>query len=159
VTAPGRHSATARRRARVLAGLVARPRDGWLALQMAGWRLLLPVLKRRRSLPWLVALMWDGSGSERENPDREAYIAELATLVFRSRHIEKFGNCLDRSLVLYRYLSAVGANPELVVGMKRMQGAVEGHAWVEVRGRPVEESPEVLDGLARVTTFGAPMGA
>jgi hypothetical protein len=142
----------------VLAGLIARPGDAWLALRMKGWRLLLPVLKRRRPLPRLVSSMWDGEESQ-PRPDREARIAELAIIVFRSQHSQRFGNCLDRSLVLYRYLSAVGADPELLIGVKRAEGNVEGHAWVEVRGRPVEEPPEVLDSLARVTSFrGAQSG-
>jgi hypothetical protein len=87
VTALGGHSAAVKRRGRIVSGLLASPRDARLSLRMAGWRLLLPILKRRLPLPRLAAIMWAGGGSERE-PEREARIAELAIIVFRSQHSE-----------------------------------------------------------------------
>ena len=120
---------------------------------MAGWRLVLPVLKRRLPLPRLAAMMWRGEAHPSLEPGREERIAELATVVFRSEHVERFGNCLDRSLVLYRYLSAAGSEPELLIGVRKRDDGVEGHAWVTVRGDPVQESEDVVEGLARVHTF------
>jgi len=38
-------------------------------------------------------------------------------------------DCLQRSLLLYRLLSAVGADPELVVGFHEKDGKIVGHAW------------------------------
>jgi len=145
---------TARRRARLLAGLIVRPGDGWLAVRMVGWRLALPVLKRRMTLPRLVSLMWQGEQARAPSPERQARVAELTTSVFRSDHRDRPGNCLDRSLVLYRYLSAAGADPKLMVGMRRgEQDALRGHAWVTVDGEPVEESTEPLEEFARLASF------
>jgi hypothetical protein len=67
--------------------------------------------------------------------------------------VSRPGNCLERSLVLYRYLSAVGADPQLVVGIRGGEEAVRGHAWVTVRGAPLEEPPLTLEGLTRVVSF------
>jgi hypothetical protein len=146
--------ATAKRRARILGGVARRPADAWLALRMLGWRLVLPVLKRALPLPRLVRLMWAGAGEDAPPSGRLVRIAELARIVYRSEHHSRAGNCLERSLVLYRYLSAAGADPELLVGLRADGAAPRGHAWVTVNGVEVEEPPEALEGLARVVAFG-----
>jgi hypothetical protein len=156
MSAPGQGGTfrrTALRRARLLAGLAVRPADLWLVLRMVGWRLVLPVLKRRMALPRLVGLMWDGESSPAPRTDRQLRIAELTTVVFRSDHRDRPGNCLDRSLVAYRYLSGAGADPALRVGLRRGDGLLKGHAWVTVDDQPVEESPEPLEEFAQVVTF------
>jgi hypothetical protein len=144
---------TARRRARLLASIVTRPRDVWLVLRMAAWRVALPVLKRRMALSRLVGFMWKGDDPSRGRADRQHRIAELTTVVFRSDHRDRPGNCLDRSLVAYRYLSQAGAEPELRVGLRRGDGLLKGHAWVTVDDEPVEESAEPLEEFAQVVTF------
>jgi hypothetical protein len=153
VTRSDRFLATAGRRTRLAASLVASPADAWLALRMAGWRLVLPAMKRRLALRRLVRLMWRGERVRPVTPQREARIADLARVVYRSEHVSRRGNCLERSLVLYRYLSAAGADPQLVVGIRSGVAAVRGHAWITVRGEPVEEPPESLEGLTWVVSF------
>ena len=148
-----RFLATVSRRTRLAASLAASPADAWLVLRMAGWRLVLPLMKRRLSLPRLVRLMWRGDRARPVRPEREARIADLARVVYRSEHVSRRGNCLERSLVLYRYLSAAGADPQLVVGIRSGEAAVRGHAWIAVRGDPVEEPPRSLEGLAQVVSF------
>jgi hypothetical protein len=118
---------------------------------MAMWRLVLPVAKRRMPLARLVSLMCAEGIRE---PEREARVAELTDLVFRAEHRDRAGNCLERSLVLYRYLGAVGAEPRLMVGLRRDGSHLTGHAWVAVRRQAVREPPEQLEELARVLAFG-----
>jgi Transglutaminase-like superfamily len=153
MTRSRRLRATLRRRGGLVRSLLASPADAALALRMAGWRLVLPPMKDRLPLPRLVRLMWLGERARPVTPEREARIAELARVVYRSQHVSRRGNCLERSLVLYRYLSAVGADPYLVVGMRSGEAAVRGHAWVTVRGDPVEEPPHSLEGLTQVVSF------
>jgi Transglutaminase-like superfamily len=75
-------------------------------------------------------------------------------MVFRSEHPYRYGNCLERSLVLCRYLSAAGSDPELLVGMRRGEkDLLEGHAWVVARGHAVGEPPNSLEGYAKVVGF------
>jgi Transglutaminase-like superfamily len=147
-----RFVATVGRRTRFAASLLASPTDSWLVLRMAGWRVCLPVLKRRLPLARLARLMWMGERARPVTVQREARIAELARIVFRSEHVSRAGNCLERSLVLYRYLSAAGVDPHLVVGIT-VGETVRGHAWVIVRGEPVEEPPSSLAGLTRLVSF------
>jgi hypothetical protein len=97
--------------------------------------------------------MWAGPGSAAAPPEQLARIAELARVVYRSEHHSRAGNCLERSLALYRYLSAAGADPELLVGLRPDGAAPRGHAWVTVNGLEVEEPPEALEGLAQVLAF------
>ena len=153
MTRPERFLATVGRRARLAASLLASPADAWLAVRMAGWRLVLPLMKRRLPLARLVRLMWRGEQARPTTPQREARIAGLARVVYRSDHVSRRGNCLERSLVLYRYLSAAGADPQLVVGIRSGEAAVRGHAWITVRGEPIEEPPQSLDGLTEVVSF------
>jgi Transglutaminase-like superfamily len=153
VTRVERFVATVGRRTRLAASLVASPADAWLALRMAGWRLVLPLVKRRLPLTRLVRLMWRGERARPMTPEREARIAKLARVVYRSEHMSRPGNCLERSLVLYRYLSAAGADPQLVVGIRNGEADVRGHAWITVRGEPVEEPPQSLDGLTQLVSF------
>ena len=150
---PERLAATVSRRTRLARCLLASPADAWLALRMVGWRLVLPLLKGRLSLTRLVGLMWRGERARPVTAAREVRVAEIARIVYRSEHVSRRGNCLERSLVLYRYLSAAGADPHLVVGMRGGEAPVRGHAWVTVRGEPVEEPPQSLEGLARVVSF------
>jgi hypothetical protein len=65
-------------------------------------------------------------------------------------------NCLERSLGAYRLLCRTGAQPELVIGMKRAPGdRLEGHTWVVVDGRPLGEDTGALAGFAPVLAFDA----
>jgi len=63
------------------------------------------------------------------------------------------GNCLERSLVLYRYLARANADPRLVVGMARPDEYL-GHVWVTVDGQPLLETPESLAPYTDVAGFG-----
>jgi hypothetical protein len=53
-------------------------------------------------------------------------------------------DCLQRSLLLYRVLSRAGAAPTLVIGFRRINGGILGHAWVVVDNQPVIEEAELL---------------
>ena len=63
-------------------------------------------------------------------------------------------DCLQRSLLLYRELSAAGSDPMLVTGIRRIDGRVEGHAWVVLDGRPCD-APSHVSQFEPLLTFGA----
>jgi hypothetical protein len=64
-------------------------------------------------------------------------------------------DCLQRSLLLYRLLSAVGADPELVVGFREQDGNIIGHAWVLVDEVSLVEPQSDLVRFSPVFRFGA----
>lgn len=64
-------------------------------------------------------------------------------------------DCLQRSLLLYRLLSAAGADPELVVGLREQDGKIIGHAWVLVDDMSTVEPESDLVRFSPVLRFGA----
>jgi len=132
-----------------LLGTLARPRDALLAGRIYGWLCVLPLLKRRLPLPRLVRLMWlRPRGTTRDRIRERRTIRAVARLSRVSG-----GNCLERSLVLYRYLARANADPRLVVGMARPDEYL-GHVWVTVDGRPLLETTETLASYTEVVGFG-----
>ena len=127
------------RKPQELVRLLRSPRDAWLAVRMIGWALLLPALKRAVALPTLARFMWrDGRrpSGDRSYADVER-IVRLAGLAARFRPLPHGDNCLERSLIAYRYLSAANAEPHLVVAVRKEEEGVHGHVWVALGGEPV----------------------
>lgn len=92
------------------------------------------VLKHVVPLPTLARWAWQPQRRQRDQDAERRVIAAIARL----RHW--FGaqqDCLQSSLLLYRELSALGADPRLSVGFRRLDDRVEGHAWVFVDGRAI----------------------
>jgi hypothetical protein len=63
-------------------------------------------------------------------------------------------DCVQRSLLLFRELSAHGFEPVLVVGLRRRDDRVTGHAWVEIDGTPVSETSDALAAFTVAARFG-----
>jgi hypothetical protein len=107
------------------------------------------VLKRTLPLERLVRLMWLPPRGIARDPGREQRTIRVVSRLSRASG----GNCLERSLTLYRYLARASADPRLVAGMAR-PGEYVGHVWVTVDGRPLLETPETLRTYEEITTFG-----
>ncbi len=140
---------------RRLAGIVSSPSQLWLLVRMIGWATLLPVLKRTLPLPRLVALMAHRETPGGRRPDRETNIVALVRRLYRSNAVAGRDNCLERSHVTYRYLTAASARPKLVVGMRKNEGELQGHVWVAVDGEAVHDAPGALADFVPVLTFRA----
>ncbi len=136
-------------RLRTAAGLLTGPREWWLALQTIGWLIVLPLLKRLVPLPRLARFMWSRGSPEGRRPDGERSATEIVRGFSRSSG----GNCLERSLILYRFLSRENADPALVTGVGRAEGFI-GHAWVEVEGRALLETDQTLAPYVEIMRFG-----
>jgi hypothetical protein len=54
------------------------------------------------------------------------------------------GTCLVRSLTLWTMLLRRGVRTDLRVGFRKRDDSVEGHAWLEYDGVPINESPSVV---------------
>jgi hypothetical protein len=128
------------------------PAGAWLLARMLAWRLALPLLKRTLPLPRLVRLAARGRRAHpRVTP---AQVVSMSHRLF-GRRAPASRDCLDRSLLTYRFLAEAGAAPELVCGLQRDGGEVVGHAWVLVGGAPVDETPEAVSRYASVVAFDA----
>jgi Transglutaminase-like superfamily len=136
-------------RLRALVRHLSRPADAWLAVRAAWWMCTLLVLKRTLPLPRLVRLMWLPPRISERDPERVERTIRIVARLSRASG----GNCLARSLVLYRYLSRAWADPRLVVGMAKPDELL-GHVWVTVEGRPLLETRETLESYTDVVSFG-----
>lgn len=121
---------------------------------MLGWRLVLPALKWRFPLPRLVRLMWWSGEPDAPSVERNERIAALVGALSGPAEIRALDNCLERSLIAYRYLSKAGAEPELVVGFSRSSGEVGAHAWVYLEGQALPGHEEPLDEFEAAIRFG-----
>ncbi|PYR38106.1 MAG: lasso peptide biosynthesis B2 protein [Acidobacteria bacterium] len=128
--------------------------DVVLIARMMPWRVVLPVAKRVIPLSTLVSVMALPRRFLERRPLREKRVASLAHRV-SGLGARSPANCLERSLLAYRFLSEMGAGPRLVLGVRKQGATVEGHAWVEVDGRAMgEPAPQDL-GYAPTTSFAA----
>jgi len=129
--------------------------DWRLLVRAVVWRLAVPVLKYLLPLPVLVRFM-DATrcggapkAAERSGPR----IERVRRLLMEGGRLVISGNCLDRSLVIYRFLSEVGASPLLVMGVNHGTSGVSGHAWIEVNGHALADA--TTDSFVPILVFAA----
>jgi hypothetical protein len=139
---------TVRRRATRLRSVVRRPSDAALFIRMLGWVAALPILKRRMPLPRLVE---SARPAARTDARPETVIA-LARWVYRVPGLRD--NCLEKSLLTYRYLPQANSSYRLVLGVrKRDADGPPGHAWLTIDDTPVHDTPEALADLVPILVF------
>ena len=114
---------------------------------------LLGLLKHLVPLRWLVKWTWCEKAGPRDRPAERRLTANVLRLSKLLRIADR--DCLQRSLLLYRLLSAVGADPELVVGFREQDGKIIGHAWVLVDDMSIVEPESDLVRFSPVLRFGA----
>ena len=141
-----------RRRLRTLRTHVRSPSDALLVTRLLGWRLALAVLKRTVPIATLVRLMAKPTGTPVRDTSR---IVELVDWIYAPRRNRDPGNCLDRSLVLYRFLSGTEPETRLVLGIRPGSSALEGHAWVLAGDRAIGQTPVDGGSFATFATFAA----
>ena len=124
-----------------------------LMVRMTAWMSVLPLLKRALPIQRLVRLM--SQTPSRRHDLREDVIVRAAWRVSRLQQPRFPDNCLERSLLVYRYLGRSGATPCLHMGVRSDRGVVTGHAWVTVDERAVVDTPAHLDRFRSVVAFDA----
>ena len=143
------------RHLRLLRRLVRTPGDAGLFARMAAWSAALPILKRATPLPRLVRLAHLDPRRRSRDPEREAKVIALAEWLFKVRPERSRDNCLERSLVSFRFLGRLNARPELVVGVGTEGEKTIGHVWVTIDGRPVHDDGTAIASYDQVVVFGS----
>ena len=126
-----------------------------IAARLWMWAALLRVLKRTVPFESLVRLAHRRPKMLRAQAD---FVKTLETFMDRRGRfpLRPPANCLERSLGAYRMLCAANASPELIVGVRRIEGRrVEGHVWVTVQGRGLAERDDDLATYTAVARFDA----
>jgi Transglutaminase-like superfamily len=141
-----------RGRFRTLRKHVRSPSDALLVVRLLGWRVALAALKRVVPIETLVRWMATPGGRPTGDTRR---IVKLVNWLYAPRRDRELGNCLDRSLVLYRFLSRSEPGTRLVLGMRRGSSELEGHAWVIAGDRAFGESAASGGDFVTLATFAA----
>jgi len=75
-----------------------------------------------------------------------ARAAAAARLVYAAgARVPCRANCLPKALVLRTLLLRQGLAPEFRIGVRIVDGRLEGHAWVEHAGVPLAQDPAVAE--------------
>jgi Transglutaminase-like superfamily len=114
---------------------------------------LLGLLKHLVPLPSLAKWTWCETTGPRDRLAERRLTANVLRVSKLLRIADR--DCLQRSLLLYRLLSAAGADPELVVGIREQDDKIIGHAWVLVDGKSLVEPESALLRFSPVLRFGA----
>lgn len=88
-------------------------------------------------------------------PAGASRLVDLAWLACRATRGGGHGNCLARSLVLYRGLGEAGYRPELWFGIRAAGPGRDGHVWVVLDGAPAGDDPAALSSYVPVMVFDA----
>jgi hypothetical protein len=123
---------------------LAHPADSWLAVRIFGWAVFVRVAKYAVPLRTLVQIVSPAAQPGSRDRERERRIGLFADWASRVVRPTTRGNCLERSLAAYRYLVRAHADPRLVIGFRRGEDGVLGHAWVLVDGQPISDSPATV---------------
>lgn len=113
--------------------------DVRLLMRAIGWRLVLPVLKYAVPLRTLARWMAARPRSTGSVERRDARLAAVRQMLAHGGRLVISRNCLERSLILHRFLGEVGASPRLVMGVNKNDERVGGHAWIELDGTPLAD--------------------
>ncbi len=127
------------------------------ALRMAAVALAVPVLERTLSLPAMVrALDCRRAGPASGDPLRQV---ELARRVLGQDLGPLRPGCYRRSLVLFHVLRRGGHRVTIVFGVNDDRGALAGHSWLELDGRPLAEPGDPHQAFRVVYSYPAVEGS
>lgn len=124
----------------------------------AGWRIF---VRRERVDTWPSVKRASGTADIGSAETlRVAHAARWTNTV--ARHPFTWARCLQRSLALCLWMEDLGMTPALRFGVRKAAQGIDAHAWVEYKGRIINDSPEVHEvfaALARETPAEAPGAA
>jgi hypothetical protein len=113
----------------------------WL-LFIQAWSLLLIVDIALRTLPFRKVQHWIASAHPMKGANEDqALTAIQRSSLFLDRaaryHLYPM-TCLRRALGLHWLLSKQGIHADLHFGVRREQGKLQAHAWLEYKGQPID---------------------
>ena len=117
------------------------PRERRLFLQ--AW-VMLPIAAIRVRLSGAASFLDAHPVTASPSPSPPPIVGEAARMVSAAaRYGLLDASCLPRSIVLQRLLRREGILTDLRVGVRKADGLLDGHAWVEYHGVAVSDAPDV----------------
>ncbi len=86
----------------------------------------------------------------RQGPADDLVPASVKMVALSASRTPVPAKCLARSLTIWALLRRRGVDSEVVIGVRAGGEPLDAHAWVEVDGRPVNETQETVDSYARL---------
>jgi hypothetical protein len=119
-----------------------------LALLPLAW-MALGTLGLQRSAALLRPLTRPPSELTNDSMDQARRVAQLVAMAARNNITP--ANCLRRSLVLWFLLRQRRLPAELLIGVRKADGQLQAHAWVELAGTVLNDAPDVAKHYAPFT--------
>lgn len=123
----------------------------WLAFFQAwSWLLFFDVALRLRPFPELQAFAARLTSLPTPSPEQIAsLIRRLMVAVDRARYNHLYPmTCLRRALTLQKLLAKRGIAVELKIGVRKQDGQLSAHAWLEFQGQPLGEAETITETFA-----------
>jgi transglutaminase superfamily protein len=123
--------------------LVRDPGESTLILRMAAWVSILSLLVKFQPLPRALQMVSVKAPRDSRGPsiDIERKLARAIDLLLGTDLLIFKPICWKRAAILHRYLALHGIATRIVFGMRQApDGALDGHAWLEVAGKPILET-------------------
>lgn len=119
---------------------------------LVGLHVALRIVQVRRIADWCGVVRPTGADADTLDVARLVRMSEAA-----ARRVPGSA-CLIRSLALVRMLAVRGVKSDLRIGVRAIAGAVEGHAWVERNGRPLNDEASHVETFTLID-LGTPSDA
>ena len=123
--------------------LVRDPRESTLILRMAAWVSILSLLVKLQPLPRALQMvsLKAPKDSRDASIETERKLVRAIDLLLGADLLIFKPICWKRAAILHRYLALNGTATRIVLGMRQgTDGAVDGHAWLEIAGKPILET-------------------
>jgi hypothetical protein len=114
-----------------------------LILRMAAWVSILSLLVKFQSLPRALQMVTVKTPRDFRDPsiETERKLASAIDLLLGTNLLIFKPICWKRAAILHRYLALHGIVTRIVFGMRKAaDGTVDGHAWLELAGKPILET-------------------
>jgi hypothetical protein len=121
--------------------------DAWVEIVACRARLRLPGLLGAE--PFLRRELAEGSRGPSESEPMERLLSAFRRAL---RSQPGASGCLARSLALRRFLGRHGYSTRLELGLRKTEGRLRGHAWVEARGSVVSGDAAFVRSFVRLET-------
>jgi Transglutaminase-like superfamily len=123
--------------------LVRDPGESTLILRMATWVSILSLLVKFQSLPRALQMVSVTPQLDSKHPpiETERKLVRAIDLLLGANLLIFKPICWKRAAILHRYLALNGISTRIIFGMRKSaDGLVDGHAWLEIAGKPILET-------------------
>src|SRR5512138_1821498 len=123
---------------------VRSPARVWLLVRMATWVVILSALVRVLTLPRALQVVATDVRRKSTNDDRAKDLSSAIDALLGLDMLMFKPKCWKRATILHRYLALDGIATSIVFGLRKEEGELKGHAWLQSEGRPFLESEPPL---------------